>query len=156
MPTDNSDVIMEQYQMLRSEIVSLIEQTRRIEVMVIGALGAFYSWMDTRTGAHPYIWYLATGLGLFGGLRSLGLFVRMGDISKYMRVIENGWEIEDKNRHKGWEQHFAIPSNNCFPLSWVTSALWLIIIAGTFFAPKLFTKDVVTQNPPSQTAPAKP
>jgi hypothetical protein len=127
-------VLTEQYRMLREEVMILIDETRKIETYVIGGIAAYYGWLVTNSVASQPVWFVATALALFGGFRSLGLFVRVGDIARYLREIEAHWGHPVGNlRLPGWERHFL--HNNTFPLSWVTFSMWTILICLTLIAP---------------------
>jgi hypothetical protein len=144
--TPSQEVVLDQYRMLRAEVMSLIDETRKIEVYALGGIGAFYAWLVSSTTAKDgLIWYLPTALAVFGGMRSLGLFVRLGDISRYMQDIEakwsslglldNGWETYFSKDERRWPKVPGFYKANKFPLSFVTTVFWGMLILGTLFAP---------------------
>lgn len=143
----DEEILLDHYRMLRTEIESLIGETRKMEVQVLGAIAVLYGWLATHPEISHNVWYLATLLALFGGVRSVGLFIRMGDISAYMRETEQHWSTYVmKYGWKGWETHFGgsnpwtlLPTKqNHFPLSLVTGAFWVLLTIGTLFAPDWF------------------
>lgn len=132
--------------MLRAEVMSLVDETRKIEVYALGGIGAFYAWLVSSTAVKDdSIWYLPTALALFGGMRSWGLFVRLGDISKYMQIIEAkwgrygipevGWETYFSKDERRWPNVPGIYKTNKFPLSFMTTAFWFMLTIGTVIAP---------------------
>lgn len=142
--TYEQEVMLDQYRMLRMEIVSLIEENRKNEVQVIGALAIFYSWLASQSKDWTEIWMIGTALVLFGGFRCIGFFMRMGDIAKYMMKIEEewrngagwrllGWESYFDEKKKGWS--FSRWKNNSFPQSYLSIILWVSLLVATFMAP---------------------
>lgn len=157
---DNSDIILDQYKMLRAENMSLVDETRKIEIQVLAAIAVFYPWLLVHPDINQNVWYLASLLVFFGGLRALGLFIRLGDIRKYMIKIEKSWKPEDEETLVGWETYFKKPKNCRFPLSYLTIGFWILLLVGTFFAPCVLRSGddpkkepikVQLVNPPSDT-----
>lgn len=137
VPQDAIDeAILEQYKMLRTEVIDLVKETRSLEVLVVGAIAALFAWLVTQRKTDLRLWFLAPVLALFGGLRALGLYVRIGDIAGYMKTIELQSAVPNL---PGWETYFE--KNNTFALSWITFPFWILLIIGGIAAPFLLRDD---------------
>ena len=136
----------EQYKMLHEEIRSLIDETWKIEVTVLTGLGAFYAWISTQSKpAENPLWIVPQMIALVAAFRCFSLFVRMGFISRYLRMLEE-FLLKGSRRPPGWETYFQHWRNNRVPLSAATIIVWAVVIIGVFRAPSyLSTTDSNTE-----------
>ncbi len=133
MSDPTNELMMEQYKLLHQEVMSLVAETRNIEVVVIGGIGGLYAWLAGKSNLESPVAYVGTALAIFGCVRALGLFRRIGEISDYMRKIEETWPTS------GWETHLKglEADGKCFPLRWVAVAVWAAILIMSLLSPSL-------------------
>ena len=139
---------------LRTEIVELVAESRKLELAALGAFGALYAWLYTNEPADTVAWFVPPVLALLGGVRSLALYQRIQDAARYLRGIELrmlGALPPDFNPEAeppaliGWERHRRFDPRSPFLNS--ARGFWILaILAGTLMG--------LWQNSPCRAKPA--
>ncbi len=136
-----NELRLEQYKLLHQEVMSLVAETRKIEVLVIGGIGALYAWLAGQASYPSPVAYVGTALAIFGSVRALGLFRRISEIAVYMRGIEASWPtlFGNQDHTKGWETylHRLQKDGKCFPLRWVALGVWAAVLFMSVVGPTL-------------------
>jgi hypothetical protein len=130
---------LEQYKMLRTEIMSHVEETRKLEIYAIGAISAIYSWFITKPTLPTRAWLIALLIPLLGGLRSYTLYKRIGLLTEYLREIES-CVFTGNNKLVGWENYFQSKSLTSYKkqgISFSSIIFWLTLLAITIAAPAI-------------------
>lgn len=156
---------IEQHKMLRDEVMGIVAETRRLEVLVLGALAAFYGWIFTHEVLDAWVWSIPPVLALMAGLRCLGLYKRISEIAEYLKQIEAfvlpTTTTPPPPYPTGWE-HFR-SSRPGAPLLGPATLFWILLILFTalggwhfsrFAAAPKATK-AAAQNSPAAALPAK-
>lgn len=96
---------LDQYKMLREEIMQHMREANRTEFWGVTAAGVVYAWLIVHKGAlPPAAWFISPCVILFCGLRVLSITRRMRSVAEYLRRIEKiafGHESE----LPGWERY---------------------------------------------------
>jgi hypothetical protein len=96
---------LDQYKMLREEIMQHMREANRTEFWGVTAAGVVYAWLIVHKGALPLAaWFISPCVILFCGLRVLSITLRMRSVAEYLRRIEKiafGHESE----LPGWERY---------------------------------------------------
>lgn len=147
MADDFKELRLEQYKLLRSEVMGLVDEGRKIEVIVIAGIGALYAWLTANGIEFGGIWFVGSAFALFGGFRAWGLFRRIEEIAEYMRLIETPWpelELPDDQKPtdpevqtRGWELYRKSPGTGKFPLRVISLSLWAAILFVSLIVPWL-------------------
>lgn len=135
--TDVDSWHLEQYKMLKTEIMSHVEETRKLEIYSIGAIAAIYSWFITRSTLPSRAWLIALLIPLLGGLRTYTLYKRIGLLSEYLREIENKI-FKDENKLIGWERYFHSKSLLVYKkqgIPFSSIVFWVSLLVVTIIAP---------------------
>lgn len=138
-PTERSDpaeaqsrLHWEQYGMLREEVFYHLQETRKLEVYVVGGLAAFYAWLCT-ANAPRTVWFVGVLLPALGALRAWVSLGRIREIGDYLRRLEERL-FTDATGPAGWERHFARVSRGTMTraalLFWL--GLLLVTVVGPF------------------------
>jgi len=137
----------EQYKMLRSEIVALVDETRRVETQSVVATAALYAWLATHSESIPFgTWFLGFPLVLLASVRTLSLFHRIGFIASYLRIIEAKY-LSGDSEMPGYERYFE--SHSTSRISPTSMALWVVLLLTTLGAPFAFTYHRPPPKPPA-------
>ena len=144
---------LEQYKLLREEVMSLISEFRKLEIIVIGGLAALYAWLVVNHQQYSFIWYLGTLIAVLAGIRVFALFRRLERMAKYMRHIELLWPELENEVEGGWELYLkrTIEDQKSFFLRYSVVAFWLILIAATLAIPCILTKSLTEPKPIPET-----
>jgi len=102
METDSFHI--DQYKMLRDEIMQHMREVDRTWSWGVIAAGAVYAWLILHWGAKipTLAWFISPGVILFCGIRVLVITLRMTSIAGYLRRIEARFFSEDSDL-PGWE-----------------------------------------------------
>lgn len=136
---DENSWHLEQYKMLRTEIMSHVEESRKLEIYAIGATAGIYSWFITRASLPSRAWLIVILIPLLGGLRSYTLYKRIGLLSEYLREIEN-YVFTGNKKLPGWENYFQSKSLTPYKkqgISFSSIIFWLTLLAITIVAPAI-------------------
>jgi len=139
-PITDREFHLEQYKMLREEVMELIAQTRQLEFYAFGAFGAFYAWLYTENPGERAAWFLAPFLALLGSVRSLALLKRINEIGRYLRGLEHHlvpMHPDDPIPHRddepprpiGWERHRETIGGKWFLTT--SALLWALLLVAT-------------------------
>jgi hypothetical protein len=94
-----NEFYIEEYKALRAELSTLIAETRKIELAVAVATAAVYSWLAAAKIPPDGVWFIPCAFVVLGALRSIALFIRIGEIARYLRAQEDRFQLP------GWETH---------------------------------------------------
>ena len=126
---------LKEYESLKKEIGELVEHSRKLEIYALGGIAAFYAWyLSSPTPRTPKELLLIPVLvACLGALRSWSVFIRIGDIAKYLRKVEAALSLKDRCL-LGWETHLKQPDNqsSVFVSSAVT--FWLVVLLSSLVA----------------------
>jgi hypothetical protein len=116
---------LEEYKSLKSELQSAVEESFRLELYAIGALGAFYSWyfIQNRT---PWIALIPAVFSFYGFLRSCLLLKRIKRITNYLKE-----KFED-NIRSGWETYFK-GNEKSLAMTHHVKCFWYAVLSITVF-----------------------
>jgi hypothetical protein len=96
---------LDQYKMLRDEIMQHMREANRTEFWGATAAGAVYAWLIVhRDVSSSAAWFIGPCVILFCGLRVLSITLRMRSIAEYLRHIEKITFGQDAEL-PGWERY---------------------------------------------------
>ena len=96
---------LDQYKMLREEIMEHIREANRTGFWGVTAAGIVYAWLIVHKDASPpAAWYISPCVILFCGLRILTITLRMRSVAEYLRRIEK-IAFGQKSELPGWERY---------------------------------------------------
>ena len=133
---------LEQYRMLREEIMHHMREAARTEFWGVTAAGAIYAWLIVHKDiTPPAAWFISPCLILFCGLRVLSITLRMRSVAEYLRRIEKvtfgqhsalpGWE-RYLDEHVG-HFHFFSPAFNAI-------VFWSLMVTASAVASWLLSR----------------
>lgn len=139
MDMDSKLSHIDQYKMLREEIMEYTREIYRTEVYVAFAVGSIYTWLMLHTDGikTPIVWFIAPCLIFLSAIRCLIFVVRIKSIGRYLRRIEEV-AFGKEARLPGWEQYkggfnrLDIFDNIIATLAWVLAFAGSIIISWKF------------------------
>jgi hypothetical protein len=120
-----NDFYLKEYEALRSEIESMLSDSRSLERNVVFAVGATWAWLATHS-VPKAIWWMPVFLTVLGALRSLALLKTFGIFSDYIKKIESRFCVIESI--KGWET-FSHPRKHWIAKTGV--ALWAVMVITT-------------------------
>jgi len=97
---------VDQYKMLREEIMQSIREIGRLEVAGAIAAGGIYTWLLThKDAANSHLaWFIVPWVLIFCGIKVLDLTLRIQVIAGYLQRIEDASFGQDPNL-PGWERY---------------------------------------------------
>ena len=98
---------LDQYKMLREEIMHHMREASRTEFWGITAAGAAYAWLIVNKDEHtlsPAVGFIGPIIILFCAFRVLSITTRMRSIAAYLRRIEE-ISFGQNTELPGWERH---------------------------------------------------
>ncbi len=126
---------MEQYKMLRDEIMYHLNETRKMELLAIGGVAGLYAWLGKNQGdINSSLWYIPTLIPFFGGFRSIMSLRRIKTIANYLQKIESRL-FNKEEELVGWENYFKDKNNTKLRFSSVAYIFWIMLLFVTFIAP---------------------
>ena len=128
MSTTEDQLIVEEYKSLQSEIRSSVDESVRLEIYAVGAIGGFYSWFLAQERLPIILSLIPVSLALFGLWRSKALLRRVEHISTYIRK-----NIE-VNRSIRWETHFNETRAESEITPNVKKFWWTLVVLTSVFA----------------------
>ena len=129
------DISAEEWKELRAEVLGLVEETRKLEILAVGASGAVYTWLATHVspatnfGLLP--WFIPVLFVLFGALRSWSLSKHIGVASDYLKALESELSQERSNV-LGWELRFNKHRGITY---WSAVIFWVTLLVITALIP---------------------
>jgi hypothetical protein len=86
---DPREFHLKEWEFLRADIRSQVEQAKYLEFATIAGLAAFYAWFASSTKQlHQLVLWLPVALVFLGGLRSYGTLKHIQRQAKYVRRLE--------------------------------------------------------------------
>ncbi len=141
-PASQSDPVhvhlthLEQYKMLREEIMQNIRVMDTVQYVALLGSGAIYTWLVLNKSyvSSKFVWFVAPALLVFCSLKYLDLNNRILQIATYLARIEEIAFAQD-SRLTGWERYKTSCKLRVYDevLFTATAAAWLILIIGSFF-----------------------
>jgi hypothetical protein len=96
---------LDQYKMLREEIMHHMQEAARTEFWGVSAAGAIYAWLILHKDVSPHAaWFISPCVILFCGLRVLSITLRMRSVAEYLRRIEKV-AFDQESALPGWERY---------------------------------------------------
>lgn len=124
-PTLTSDQILQaQYNMLRDEIISLVDQMRKMEILAVGAIAVFFGWAASLDNPPPAIWYVPLCLVPICALRHYALAQHIGAVAVYLIKIEARWGGRCGDDLPGWQRHYEANSKTRDLMCRVDNLFW--------------------------------
>ncbi len=123
---------LEQYKLLRQEIIVCLQVITHTEVATTIAVGAVYAWLLTNDKLAPIFWFIPPLIVLLGGVRNLFTIIQMHMIAKYLSIIEQTL-FEQNSATPGWETYLR-KNKNIWYLVLSTGAgflFWVILFGVT-------------------------
>jgi hypothetical protein len=101
---------LDQYRMLREEIMQHMRELDRMELWGVTGFGAVYAWLIThKNDLHEYpatwCWWIAPCMVIFCAVRALTKTRRMESIAEYLRHLETNAFGREPADLPGWERH---------------------------------------------------
>jgi hypothetical protein len=144
MSPDEQDFHKEEFKALKAEVAELLKAAAgQFQYAVIGS-GAIFTWLmtthkadevallDIKGLATLVIWLPLVLSGLLFSL-SLAAYIRIGEMGRYLAVLEN----DLGHPQRGWEKAFRRHPATIGPIFFWG---WLVLIAGDWAAAIIFTK----------------
>lgn len=133
MPIDQFH--LDQYKMLREEVMQNIRETYHAEILVAGVVGAIYAWLWTIKPKREVraICWVPPAIIFLGALRCWMLTVQNQVIAGYLSQIEEA--AFGANRLPGWERFLSSASGGSPVTRWigVAGVAWILAIIGAIF-----------------------
>src|SRR5262245_34012676 len=85
---------MAEYQFLRKEIESAVQEWRLLERGAIAATGIVWSWLATHPSVPFGAWFIPALFGAFGGFRVSALNTSIGVIGEYIATKVEATQIQ--------------------------------------------------------------
>jgi hypothetical protein len=136
-PTGDS---LEMYKTLHEERVSLGEETRKLEVLVVTAVAALYAWLATNH-VHGAPWYIGVPLVALASFRAAVLGERCLTVKDYLKSLESHL-FPDCSKVLGYEQFNAEQTSHKWykHLRYTSFIIWFCLFLVTIFAPRYLDK----------------
>jgi hypothetical protein len=126
---------LEQYKMLREEIMQNIRVMDNVQYVAAIGAGAIFTWLVLNKGlvSWKFLWFVPPALVVFCSLKYLDLTNRIWQIAAYLARIEEVAFSQDA-RLPGWERYKKIHKLRAYDkvLFAATALGWLILIIGSF------------------------
>jgi len=103
---DASDFLIEEYKSRVHEMRELMAEARKLELYCAGAVAAIYSWFAAVNLENTVAWYIPLLVPVLGLIRSWAFYVRVRQISEYIRDIESHF-LSKVEQPQGWENDYA-------------------------------------------------
>ena len=139
-PTLNTANSLEMYKTMHDERVSLGEETRRLEVLVVAAVAALYAWLATNH-VHGAPWFIGSALAALASCRAAVIGERILIIKEYLKALES--QIFPHNTTVSGYEHFNADRtrNKWYKHLRTTSAIiWTCLFFATLLAPRYLDK----------------
>jgi len=131
---------LEQYKMLREEILLYIKQMFLTESWAAIAVGAVYTWLlvhkDTSPQVPSLVWAIPPFVLILGAVRCVHLVMEMHRIGRYLRNIEQA-AFGDDLKTPGWERFKQSENRHWFDKiqEIIAGLMWVAgIIAAVLFS----------------------
>jgi hypothetical protein len=135
-PSQHQITHLEQYKMLREEIVQHMRALDTVQNAAAISTAAVYGWLILhRTGqVSPAVWFVVPAVLVFCALKSLDLGLQMQHVAVYLASLEAA-AFGDTSALPGWEQYKI---RNRFTLydkmRFVANSLaWLLSVLGSIY-----------------------
>jgi hypothetical protein len=104
----NTDLLQEEYQTLRAEVASCMEELSSIERYCIYAVAAGFAWLSTKPMPNVVAgaWLIPPVIVLFGMFRSWTIGIQLAWLSQYLGSIEERVYCTS-DKPLGWEHFLA-------------------------------------------------
>ena len=126
---------LEQYKMLREEIMQNIRVMDTVQYVALIGAGAIYTWLVLNKSyvSSKFVWFVAPALLVFCALKYLDLNNRIWQIASYLARIEEIAFAQD-SRLTGWERYKTSRKLRMYDkiLFAATTGAWLVLIIGSF------------------------
>jgi len=123
---------LEQYKMLREEIMHHIKEISRLESWGAVAVASVYTWLllNDKSISRRYLWFIPSCIILICATRCYISTARIYMIAKYLARIEEA-EFGKDSHLPGWERYLRRPDSRALSTaSFIAAALiWTIIFA---------------------------
>jgi hypothetical protein len=108
---DEKEFRIEEYKLLREEILENQREANRTELSCALALGAFYGWLLLHKSSitSPAVWYIGPFIVIVSMIRNAILTYRINQTGGYLKLGEDVL-LDNKSKAPGWEHYLAI---NC-------------------------------------------
>ena len=140
---------MDQYKMLRDEILQHIREINQTQNAAAIAVAIFYTWLllhktEVET---PWLWFIGPCVVAFCAFKSLDLTVRIRIVAGYLRKIEEE-AFGSGARLPGWERHIAQRSLRWYDIGMVvlTAVVWIAAAVLSIAVSLHFAKDGLVGN----------
>lgn len=133
---------LDQYKMLREEIMQCIRETYRTESITAIAAATVYTWLLLHKQDVPHIaWFVPPFLIFLATMRLLNLWRQISFVAGYLRLIEEA-AFGNDSKLPGWERYTNAGSHRLFATICNTAAaiVWVIILVGSTVASWLLSR----------------
>jgi hypothetical protein len=123
MPKELSN--LEQYKMLREEIIQHIREMYRTDFWGAAAIAALYSFLFNKVHSGNLMWFIPPFFLLIAGVRVLVIFKRMELIAKYLELIEEVTFNDPKVI--GWQRYLNKEGHQKPPVR-IAICIWVVVL----------------------------
>ncbi|PTY07522.1 hypothetical protein DB347_09515 [Opitutaceae bacterium EW11] len=134
---------IEQYKMLREELMHHMREISRLELYGAIAVGATYTWLllhksDITARA---VWFIPPCIVILCSLRCLAHTLHIKSIARYLKLLEE-LAFKDEQVVPGWERYASIRAHKWITASEVLTSvvMWIITFGVTIIASYFFSK----------------
>lgn len=133
---------LEQYKMLREEIMQCIREISQFQFAAALAIGTIYPWLiaHKQDVSSRLVWYIAPAIAIYCGLKCLDLVIRIKIISGYLRRLEHAAFTDPAL--PGWERYLEDRALKFYDIAAVCAATlaWLLMIGLSIAASWYFSQ----------------
>lgn len=129
-----TEFALAEFEALRSELLSLITESRTLELSALGAAGAIWTWLLTRpTSVAGDEFVLVAGipflLTVLAIVRAVAIYLKIRGIGVYQREVERKFYASVP--HLGWER--SLPRRKAL-IAISSAVFWVALLGSTIFA----------------------
>jgi hypothetical protein len=127
---------LEQYKMLREEIMQNIREIYRTESVTAIAAAAVYTWLLLhRQDVTRVAWSIPPFLIFVATIRLLNLSIQINFVAGYLRLIEKA-AFGNDTKLPGWERYTSAGAHRRFSAicNTVAGIVWVIVLVGSTVA----------------------
>lgn len=123
---------LEQYKMLREEIMQHMREMYRTEFWGAAAIAAVYSFLFNKAHRGDLMWFIPPFFLFVAGVRAYVIFKRIQLIAKYLELIEEDTFTVDP-KLIGWQRYLSQEGREK-PTVRIAICIWFVVLVAAFFA----------------------
>jgi hypothetical protein len=123
---------LEQYKMLREEIMQHMSEMYRTDFWGAAAIATVYSFLFSKAHSGDLMWFIPPVVLFVAGVRVCVIFRRMQLIGKYLELIEEDTFTVD-SKLIGWQRYLSEEGREK-PTVLIAICIWFVVLVAAFFA----------------------